>query len=103
MSEYFLILICLSCLMSYSVKSLFIIIIAVIIHDVVEAELIHALAGRDNTKPIAELLLLQVLLGTAMSSAPLSSMSYKRLTGTLDNDQKTPDEQQPQSCPHLAG
>lgn len=48
--------------MSDDAHALLIIIILLIIDNIEEPELVHALTSRDNTQPIPQLLLLQVLL-----------------------------------------
>lgn len=44
---------------------LILILVGLVVDDVEEAELVHALGGRDNAEPVTELLLLEELLGTA--------------------------------------
>ena len=44
-------------------RNLLLILISLLGSDVVEAELVDALGGGDNAKPVTELLLLEVLLG----------------------------------------
>jgi hypothetical protein len=46
-----------------SCNRLVIILIRFVVHDVVEAKLVDTLCGRNDTQPIPELLLLEVLLG----------------------------------------
>jgi hypothetical protein len=42
---------------------LFLILLSLVVDDVVEAELVDTLGGGDDTEPVTELLLLEVLLG----------------------------------------
>jgi hypothetical protein len=51
---------------------LFIIIIALLIHHIEESELVRALARRDDTQPVSELLLLEELLRPVVISAATS-------------------------------
>ncbi len=44
-------------------RNLLLILIGLLSSDVVEAELVNALGGRDDAQPVTELLLLEVLLG----------------------------------------
>ena len=52
-----------------STSHLFIILVGLVIDNIEEAELIYALGSGDDAKPVAELLLLQELLGAVISSA----------------------------------
>lgn len=45
-------------------SNLLVILIIVIVNNVVELELVTALAGGDDTEPVTELVLLEELLGT---------------------------------------
>jgi hypothetical protein len=54
-----------SFLYSSRARNLLLILISLLSGDVVEAELVNALGGGDNAKPVTELLLLEVLLGPA--------------------------------------
>lgn len=49
------------------VQDLLLIILSLVVDDVEEAELVDTLGGGDDTKPVAELLLLEELLGTAVA------------------------------------
>jgi hypothetical protein len=42
---------------------LLVILVRLVVNDVEEAELVHALGGGDDTEPVTELLLLEELLG----------------------------------------
>jgi hypothetical protein len=44
-------------------ENLLLILLSLVVDDVVEAELVDTLGGRDDTEPVTELLLLEVLLG----------------------------------------
>lgn len=45
---------------------LFLILLSLVVDDVVEAELVDTLGGGDDTEPVTELLLLEVLLGAEL-------------------------------------
>jgi hypothetical protein len=47
---------------------LFLILLSLVVDDVVEAELVDTLGGGDDTEPVTELLLLEVLLGAGLKS-----------------------------------
>jgi len=47
-------------------RYLLIVIIALLVDDVEESELVDTLAGRHDTEPVTELLLLEELLGAAV-------------------------------------
>lgn len=47
-------------------RNLLLILIGLLGSDVVEAELVNALGGRDDAQPVTELLLLEVLLGPVL-------------------------------------
>ena len=44
-------------------RNLLLLLVALLVDDVVEAELVDTLGGGDDTEPVTELLLLEVLLG----------------------------------------
>ena len=50
------------CVYISSPQHLILILISLVVNDVVEAELVDALGGRDDTEPVAKLLLLEELL-----------------------------------------
>lgn len=54
-------------------SALLVILILGVVDNVEELELVDTLRGRDNTKPVAELLLLEELLGPASQSGMLSA------------------------------
>lgn len=47
----------------FLLSNLLIILLSLVVDDVVEAELVDALGGRDHAQPVTELLLLEELLG----------------------------------------
>ena len=48
-------------------SNLLLILVALVVDDVVEAELVDTLGGGDDAQPVTELLLLEVLLGPVCS------------------------------------
>ena len=63
---------------------LVLILLGIVVDDVEEAELVHALGGRHDAEPVTELLLLEELLGPAVivsATLLLLSPRYTR-TGT---------------------
>ena len=52
---------------------LFLIILSLVVDDVVEAELVDTLGSGDDTQPVTELLLLEVLLGAELQKRKLSA------------------------------
>jgi hypothetical protein len=63
------------------VKNLLLILLSLVVDDVVEAELVDALGGRDDTEPVTELLLLEVLLGPVKEKRhQVSEMALVRLS-----------------------
>ena len=77
-----------------SEKYLLVILLLSVLHDVEEAELVHALGGRDNAEPVTELLLLEVLLCTIANqyqySEKASNFEHGKRTGTSSNGRRTP-------------
>ena len=66
-------------------EHLLLILLALLVDDVVEAELVDALGGGDNAQPGTELLLLEVLLGPAhrpISTLYGSNIQERGRTGT---------------------
>jgi hypothetical protein len=56
---------------------LLVILIGLVVNNVEEAELIHALGGRNDTEPVTELLLLEELLGANYSLVSLPKFSFR--------------------------
>jgi ribosomal RNA-processing protein 12 len=50
-------------------NNLLLLLLALVVDDVVEAELVDTLGGGDNAQPVTELLLLEVLLGQVLEVA----------------------------------
>lgn len=59
-------------------RNLLLLLVALLVDDVVEAELVDTLGGGDNAEPVTELLLLEVLLGP-VGRLVLASMPHVRL------------------------
>lgn len=55
---------------------LLVILLSLVVDDVVEAELIDTLGGGDDTEPVTELLLLQVLLGAIVGKITVSRLVH---------------------------
>lgn len=62
---------------------LFLILLSLVVDDVVEAELVDTLGGGDDTEPVTELLLLEVLLG---AKSEKSAMVSKSVVDCVGND-----------------
>lgn len=62
---------------------LFLIILSLVVDDVVEAELVDTLGGGDDTEPVTELLLLEVLLGAELKKRKWSAKLYSNLSGGI--------------------
>lgn len=69
------------------VTCLLLILLSLVVNDVVEAELVDTLGGGDDTEPVTELLLLEVLLGAGLggmvSGASQISKSAQRNSQVL--------------------
>jgi hypothetical protein len=59
---------------------LLVIILALLVDDIEEAQLIDALAGRDDTQPIAQLLLLEELLGPITHGRIVSAINVAQIS-----------------------
>lgn len=69
---------------------LLVIIIALLVDDVEESELVHTLACRDHSEPVTELLLLEELLCAApvLVCCPINRHACSQRTGTSGSDQR---------------
>jgi hypothetical protein len=59
---------------SDKIGNLLIILFSIVVNNVEKSELVDTLGGRDDTKPVTELLLLEELLGPKLSSISLCSI-----------------------------
>jgi hypothetical protein len=56
------------------IDNLLIILLSIVVNNVEESELVDTFGGRDDTKPVTELLLFEELLGPTLSSISLCSI-----------------------------
>lgn len=62
-------------------SNLLLILLALVVDDVVEAELVDTLGGGDDTEPVTELLLLEVLLGAIGGTISILPTCIKSMEG----------------------
>jgi hypothetical protein len=75
---------------------LLVILIRLVVDNVEEAELVDTLGGRDDAKPVTELLLLEELLCAIIAVSmypPISALFHSKRTGTSSSDRRTPGAQ----------